>query len=294
MIYPIKTNCKSEEKVYTKTGQCAAFENRPAGFIITDESKEFSLVEETFNTEIQSGVTAAGGNRIYPLLSGQVTDYQVNGGDVKTSQEGFGPEEPVGLNNKSVVYIINKGGLCLYRELKKLNGRTVRVIPVDINGIAFGTVKSNVAGVDKFCGFQATIWVTRRENTGSQQGAILFSVYFGSNYENEDSNFTTLQLAKLVEGLTGIALKKTTSGKAKVISACSGDDLTETFGADLAVAGLYVNSAGTAPSSVSYNTATQDLSFTPSSASYKLADAQTLTAAGLEGVEGINEYVNLA
>lgn len=283
--------CKGSQKVHTKVGECSMFEGTPLGFIIHDKNVSYSLDDVLFNTEIKEGVIASGIKRITPLIGG-ITDYQPTGGDVRTSQEGFGPEEPVGINSKRVDYIINKGGLCLLKQLKKLNGRQIRIFPVDKNKVAYGTV-ATIDDAARFRGFLATIWATKRDNTGSQNGAIIFSVFYDAEYENEENNLAAIALTETIEGLTGVVLKKTGTGKAKFVIACSGDDLTDTYGDELAVATLYKNSVGENPTSVTYAAATADLTFLPASGKYMIADAETLTAAGIEGLEGEEEYTDL-
>ena len=287
----IKGICKTSQKVHTKVGECSMFEGTPLGQIIHDKNTSFSLDDTAFNTEIKKGVIAAGNKRITPLLGG-VVDYQPTGGDVKTAQEGFGPEEPIGINAKSVVYIINKGGLCLLNQLKKLNGRQVRIFPVDKNNVVYGTV-ATIDGENKFRGFLATVYATKRDNTGSQTGAILFNVYYDANYENEENAMAAIALTDVIEGLTGVVLQRTGPGKAKFVIACSGDDLTDTYGADIAVATLYKDAAGTNPTSVTYSAATADLTFEPATGKYMIADAETLAAADIEGLEGEEEYTDL-
>lgn len=283
--------CKGSQKAHTKVGECSMFEGTPSGFIIHDKNTSFSLDETSFNTEIKEAIIASGIKRITPLI-GSITDYQVTGGDVRTSQEGFGPEEPVGINAKRVDYIINKGGLCLLKQLKKLNGKQIRIFPVDKLKVAYGTV-ATLDGVDKFRGFLATIWATKRDNNGSQGGAIIFSVFYDAEYENEENNMAANVLTETVEGLTGVVLKKTAAGKAKFVIACSGDDLTDTYGADIAVPTLYKNTAGTNPTSVTYEAATSELTFVPAAGKYMIVDAEALDAAGIEGYEGEDVYTDL-
>jgi len=283
--------CKSDLMVHTRVGQCSMFEGTPKGFIIHDKNTAFPIVETAFNTEIKKGITALGINRVVPLLSG-FTDYQPTGGDVRTSQEGFGPEMPIGINAKRVDYIINAGGLCLFKQLKKYNGKQVRLLQVDNNDVAYGTV-ATIAGVDKVRGFLGTIWVTRRDNTGTNNPAIIFSVFLDANYENEESNLTAVTLTETYEGLTGVILRRTATGTAKFVIACSGDDLTSTFGTTLAVATLYKNPAGANPTTVVYNATSSTLTFTPAAASYKIEDAMVLAAANIEGYEGEDEYTDL-
>jgi hypothetical protein len=266
------------------------FEGTPGGFIIHHKDKLFSVAEDTFNTEIKAGITAAGINRITPLLKG-IADYQPSGGDVKTSQEGFAPETPIDINAKRVDITINRGGLCLLKQLKKFNGRQVRILLVDKKMLAYGTAIIR-NGEEKHRGFLATVWATKRDNNGSQEGAIIFSLFFDGSYSNEEDNMFSTLLTEEYEGLTGVALKRTAAGKAKFVIACSGDDLTSTYGATLGEPTLYVNAAGVNPTGVSYTAATEDLTFTPVAA-YAIADAATLESEGIEGYEGEDVYTDL-
>lgn len=287
----IAGNCKPNQKVHTRVGECAMFEGTPKGWIIHDKNESFSLDELPFNTEIKEGIIARGRKRLTPLLEG-VTDYQPSGGDVKTSEEGFGAPTPIGINSKSVIYVINEGGLCLFKQLKKLDEKQVRILLVDKNNVVYGTV-ATIDGKDVFRGFLATLYSTRRDNTGSQTGAILFSVYYDANYENEERNMAAMSLTENIEGLTGVVLKRIAPGKAKLVIACSGDDLTDTYGADIAVPTLYVDEAGENPTSVTYSSATSDLTFIPAEAKYKLVDAKALSEASIEGIEGEDGYTDL-
>ena len=283
--------CKAGQRVHTRMGECAMFEGTPLGFIIHNRNTSFSLDEATFNTEIKAGIVAIGIDRVTPLLNG-LTDFQVSGGDVQTSQEGFGKELPVKNNTKRVDYIINEGGICLFRQLIKFNGRSVRIIPVDKNRVAYGTV-ANLGGTDKFRGFAATLWSTRRDNTGTQAGAIIFSVFYDAEYENEEADMAAIALTETYEGLTGVILKRTGTGTAKFVIACSGDDLTSTYGTTLEDPTIYRNPAGGNPTTVVLNPTSDFLTFTPAAASYTILDAVTLKTAGIEGYEGEEEYVDL-
>jgi hypothetical protein len=267
------------------------FEGKPNGLIFHNSGIEFSLDDVEFNSGIKDGITAPGIDRVTPLIGG-VVDYQPTGGDVQTSQEGFGSDDPIGLNAKRVDITINSGGLCLLKQLKKLNGKQVRIFLVDNNNVAYGTV-AVLNGVEKFRGFLCKVWAAKRDNTGSQNGAIIFSVFFAANYENEENNLAAIALTETYEGLTGVILKKTGTAKAKFVIACSADDLTTTYGDDLGVPDLYVNSAGGNPTGVVYSATTGDLTFTPAG-KYKIADAATLEANGIAGYEGEEEYIDLA
>ncbi len=283
--------CKTTEKAHTKVGDCTMFEGTPYGFLVHEKGNSFSMDETTFNTELQAALTAEVSSRITPLLGG-ITDYQVTGGDVNTSQEGFGPEVPIGINAKRVDYIINKGGLSLLRQLKKLNGREIRIFPVDVNKVAYGTT-ALAEGKEVFRGFLATLYATKRDNTGTQTGAIILSVFYSADYETEENQLAANPIHNELEGLTGVVLRKTASGKAKFVIAYSGDDLTEIYGATLAAPELYENTLGKNPTTVTYNEDSKDLTFVPTG-SYRIKDAATLKQADIDAVEGEETYTDLA
>ena len=289
MLGTVAGNCKENSQVYTRTGNCAIFEGTPNALIFTDKTALFSVDKDTFKTEINAGIYAPAPGRVTPVRG--IASLSVSGGDLKTSQEGFGPETPNGLNSLREDYIINEGGYCLYKQLSKLNKRQVRVFKVDDSLNAFGT---NIMheGSEKTRGYLVTAGVSRRISTGSAQaGAIILSLLYSANFQNEDINANAITLDEVPEGLSGIRLKKTATGKAKVLSTCEAEDITEIYGEDIAVPAMYKNKSGAIPTSVTYSNG--ELTFSPAAADYRIADANALKAAGIEGYEGENEYVDL-
>jgi hypothetical protein len=279
-------NCNNNDFAHTKTGECAMFEGTPLGILITDKNQSFPIDEAGFNSAIQSGLTDLHPKRITPILE-NIEAMAPNGGDLKTSTVGFGSEKPIGWNGYREDYTITAGGSCLHKQLQKLFGKTVRVIKVDQNQVAYGTVVEE-GGEDKMRGLLATIGVAKTPNTGEAAATIVLSVFYGANYKNEETNNQSIALTALPEGLTGIVLKKTSTGKAKIVTACSGEDVTD---ADYAEATLYKNTAGENPSGVAF--ANGELTFTPSG-KYRIADATALVAVGILDVEGEDAYTNLA
>jgi hypothetical protein len=282
-------NC-DKSNAHTRTSGCVMFEGRPMGLIFTKEGTSFNLNKDTFETELKAAVSSTPAERIVPLMYG-IANFSFSGGDLQTAQEGWGGSQFTGFNELREDYTITEGGYCLYRQLYKLNGLRMRVFKVDNSLMAFGTVKS-IDGVDKFLGYKVTIGVSRRVSTNDAPGAILLSLLYSTNFQNEDVNANAIQLQEIIDGLSGIQLQKgNAAGKAKVVTTCSGVDLTETFGNALAVAGLYKNEAGVSPTNVAY--ANGALTFTPAG-SYRIGDAAALKAAGIEGYEGEEDYIDLA
>jgi hypothetical protein len=289
MLGTVAGNCNKNGNAHTRTGSCAIFEGTPNALILTNKSALFSPDEAAFNTEIKEGIYAPSKGRVIPVTG--IVSLTANGGDLRTSQEGFGGEKPNGLNPLREDYTITEGGFCLYKQLSKLNGIQVRMFKVDDQLRAFGTSTIN-EGEEKTRGYLVTVGVSRRISTGSDQtGAIILSLLYSANFQNEDINANAVQLDELPEGLSGIRLKKTGSGKAKVFTACDAEDITDDYGVNLAEPALYKNRAGGNPTAVAY--ASGELTFTPAAA-YKIVDAAALKAEGIEGYEGEEDYVDIS
>ena len=286
----IASNCNLKGNAHTKVGECAMFEGTPLGLIFTGLNSLFSTGTDEFNQELLDGVYAPGINRVTPVSS-EIAVLGITGGDLLTSQEGFGTASVVGLNPLQEDYTIIDGGFCLYRQLFKLNNRRVRVFKVDKSRFAYGTIVT-VGGEDKMRGYLAKIGVSRRINNGETGGAIILSLFYGADFQNEDTNSSSIPLPEMIEGLTGIFLQKgSASGKAKVIVSCSGDDLTSTYGSALEAVELYRKKDGTNPATVTFSGG--ELTIAPVG-EYRIADALTLKTAGIEGYEGEENYVNIA
>ena len=282
--------CDDTNQPHTRQSGCSVFEGIPDGLYFTDPGGLFDPDIDLFNTELKDAVYASGVGRIIPVFG--LTAVTQNGGDIATNKEGWGPEMPLRMNAYREDYIIPTGGECLYKQLSKLNKRSVRVFRLDQKLNLFGTaVKKD--GDLKWRGFLLnSVYVTPRKETEGQVAATVLSLFYSVNYENELINKHSVQLSEKTEGLSGIYLEKGSgAGKAKVRITCSGEDVTSVYGSKLAVASLYLNDSGTHPTSVSY--ANGELTVSPSG-KYKISDAETLKNAGIEGYEGENTYTNLA
>ena len=283
-----RNNCTGEN-AYTKTGDCVMFEGYPTGLIITGKDALFSADPEAFDAEIRAAVYAGSARRAIPLTGGVIGTMSNSGGDLKTSQEGWGGTQFTGLNELREDYTITKGGYCLYKQLAKLNYRDLRVFKIDNTGMIFGTIVE-VEGVDKIRGYAVHLGSSHRI-AADNAGATLLSLIYSSNFQKEDINTQAIEpVGGDIEGLSGLLLKRTGAGKAKVITSCSATDITDTYGAILAEPGLYKNKSGENPTAVDY--AGGELEFTPAGF-YRIVDADALKAKGITGYEGENAYVNL-
>lgn len=284
----INTNCELNSRLHTNVGECSQFEGTPKGYLFHDKDAVYSPDPETFNEELLASISPMDISRITPVMD-VGTDLQVSGGDIRTNQEGYGPEVPNGLNSYREDWVITGGGFCLEKQLWKLNGKTVRVFKVDENDNAYGTIIT-VSNADRFRGFLVTVAVAPRTNTGSQSGAITLSLFYSRAYQSERENIASVHLEEEPVGLKGVVLKKVGTGTANLVLSCSADDLTSLYGEKLASPDLYQKQDGTSPTSVAY--ANGILTFTPSG-TYRALGADVFEKAGIEGVEGEDIYTNL-
>lgn len=281
-------NC-SKDRPRTGKGRCDKTEGLTTSLILTDPNALYPLDSAEFIEGMEGWVSDTGIMRMMPV-HGLINDTPT-GGEVSTSQVGYGPTSPVNLSAYSNLFQID-AGLCLYKELSKANRDTYRVFRVDSQGYIYGTVVTK-NGVNYFAGFEAKVYCYPGKATDlTTEGGVFLGVYYGSDYELEMQNINAFEVGKIPEGLVGVLLQKgTTSGTAKVVGSCGGDDYTTLYGADWTQT-MFVNSTGANPTSVVYNASTGLLTFTPV-ADYKVASASVLADGNILGLEGIDDLVSL-
>lgn len=281
----IPSNCASE-MAYTGVGPCPKQEGKTSALIITPLNATYSLEKDTFITEMEAGVKASGSSRVYPVKD--VLGVTINGGDINAPEVGtYGAVMPTNLNAKNVVFQIN-GGDCLYKELAKLNKRKVRVFRVDDDGYVYGTMVNG-----KFAGFEATLYATRTTTDGSTAYNLSLAVYYTPNIENEEKNLNAINvgLTSIPSGLVGLTLVKGSATlKARVVTACGGDDVTAQFGTEWSTT-AFVKEGGGNPTSATY--ADGEITF-DAAGSYRVAGASVLEGLDITGFDGIPEFVAIS
>ena len=254
--------------------------------LITPLNAAYSPEKEAFLSEIEAGIKAGGSSRVYPVKN--VLGVTINGGDINAPEVGtYGGVAPTGLNAKNVVFQVD-GGDCLYKELAKLNKRKVRVFRVDDEGYVYGTMSEG-----KFVGFEATVFSTRTTTDGSTPYNLSLTVYYTPNLEEEEKNLNAVSvgLNAIPSGLVGLTLVKgSATTKAKVVTSCGGDDVTEQFAEEWA-ATAFVKEGGGNPDTATYSDG--EITF-DSAGSYRVAGADVLEGLDITGFDGIPEYVSIS
>lgn len=279
-------NCGSE-RPYTKKGSCDIPESTINTLIITDLNANYPLDVDTFKTAFEGYFSVDGIQRMYPVKD--LVGSANNGGEINAPELGtFGGPTPNGITAFNVVYQINAGS-CMYKELSKLNGHDVRVFRVDKKKNIYGTVvtKNNV---DYFSGFKAKVYAQEMPDSGDAAYVLNLAVYYSTDYESESQNKHGFNIGNVPDGLEGIKLiPGSVTATAKVVTSCGGMDITPMY---TWTADMFVDSAGTNPTSVNTTTASGYITFSPNGA-YKIANAEILDAGNVIGYEGVDEYVKL-
>lgn len=279
-------------KALTGRGDCIKQEGKTLHLLITGTKAYYPVDAEEFNT----GFSAEAEGYIYRndyLNITPINDVAVtanNGGDIATTDVGYGNTEPTGFNGFSQTYRV-KGGVCLAKELMKLNRKEVRVFRVDDENACFGTIVTK-DNVEHFAGFKAVLMVRTINATGTDTYYIELSVYYTPNYELEIKNAHMIMLNGVPVGLTGAILQNSDAeGEAKVVNSCSTEDITDVFGTSWDTT-MFQLASGTAPTTVVYDPDKRVITLSPVG-SYRVMSADVLVAGGIEGIEGINQFVSI-
>lgn len=281
----IASDC-SDVQIRTGLANCDRQPGRIMQLAITPANAFYPTDEEEFNEALE-GYISDSALRLMPIKGvGQATR---NGGDINAPEFGtYGGARPIGQNAVNIAYQI-EGGMCLYKELSKLNGSTVRVMEVDNANYIFGTVVTR-GNVDYFAGYKGQVYVTFTPTDGSALGYITLTVYYPLEHEAEIQNAMSLQLPNgLPDGLVGVELESAGAAGVKVYSVCDHTDVTDIYKDDWD-ADMFVTKTGTAATSATYSNGVIKLAPT---GEYRVAGAAVLAAGNITGLDGVEKYVSV-
>lgn len=224
------TGC-GNKAAFTGLGSCALFESTPKAIILT--TYDFVVPAGTANVGeyLRTQALIPMNSKVFPLMEGLV-NLEPSGGDVRTSQEGFGESSVNGHNPYQEVLTFTKGGLCMLKELLSLHGQQMRVFFVDDNNVAYGTTDESNA----VFGYSITIGVHRRKNVGTTPAAIIVTLLYSNNNYTEVRNMTSFEIPSNLKGIRRIHAKIVSYSRigptaatlvVKFFTACSGVDVTK-------------------------------------------------------------------
>ena len=220
---------------FTGLGSCALFESTPKAIILT--TYDFVVPAGTANVGeyLRTQALVPMDSKVYPLMEGLV-NLEPSGGDVRTSQEGFGESSVNGHNPYQEILTFTKGGLCMLKELLSLHGQQMRVFFVDDNNVAYGTTDES----GNIFGYNVTIGVHRRKNVGTTPAAIIVTLLYSNNNYMEIRNMTSFEVPSNLKGVRrihakifaysgGVAPNYVPTLYVKYYTACSGIDISKEF-----------------------------------------------------------------
>lgn len=281
----IASNC-SDSSVRTGLTNCDRQPGRITALGLTPINALFPTDEQDFNDALE-GYVSDTSLRLMPVKG--VAGATRNGGDINAPELGtYGGARPIGQNAVNIAYTID-GGMCLYKELSKLNGRTVRVFELDADNYLFGTVVTK-ANTDYFAGYEGQVYVTFTPTDGSALGYITITVYYPISHEKEVQNTMSLQLPNgLPDGLVGVELEAVSAGSVKVFTVCDHTDVTDIYKDEWA-ASMFVKKDGTDATTATYSDGVIKLAPT---GEYRVAGASVLAAGNITGLDGAETYVSI-
>lgn len=220
----LNVNCSTHGSAFTKIGQCAAFEGTPKALIFTSQDASYDATSASaFTAELDVDLSVG---KAFAITDG-IVNLESSGGESRVAQEGFGASKANGWEAYSEVYTINKGGLCLLRQLLKVDGRDMRMMVVDDKDVIYGESVDNGAGIR---GYKVSLGISRRVNNGTDTGAIRLSAYYSLDYLKEMTRVSAVQYSG--DDILTILPVRLAHGssvtKFAVVDSCSGEALDAT------------------------------------------------------------------
>lgn len=175
-------------------------------------------------------------DRIFPLP--ETFNFTDNSEDTVYQTGSTGVNIPVREGNVDWTFQFTKGGLCLLKELQKLNSSNYKYMFVDAQGALVGTrVGDDLAGIPLNF-FKAEKW---KANDSANITQYMYRVNFHPSYVNESIGFIKLNYADVasVTGLLNVGLVQLAPRSAAVMQigatiSCGGTDLYEQYADELA------------------------------------------------------------
>ncbi len=285
----VKSNCGANDTPRTRTSGCNIEPGLINGVFATPKDATFPVDEAEFNERLHEYIVAG---KIIPLK--ELAISSTSGGDIASETREYGDNVPVGINPPSFTFRANSGGVCLEKEIAKLDRRQMRFMLTDQNGKLWRTITVDKDGKEVARGFlgigMSSITMAQNPTTPTK---ILFTVGFDTAHRTEWLNSDGIDLTGNTDGLMGIELVKSTDGTVHIVGVCSGEDV----GKDIAamadaqtLKGAFINKSGGAATTATINPDTGAVTLAPLG-SYRIAPVSVLDGLDIVGFDGIDKFV---
>lgn len=276
--------CAGGETVRTGISKCQTTLGLVKTLLICDPGTRFSVDPNTFNEELRDAIIRG---KVIPV---NINDAPRTGGDVRTSEVGYGGTQPNGTNAQSYQYRLEDGSECLAKELSKLDGQQREIMWLDENGMVFGTAKTGTNG-DYNSGYLGKVQSYDGSPQNDSSFALFLGVYYSANHRRERLNSFAIPLTVSTDGLIGVMLQ-TTDSTTTIVTSCGGVEVGKDYAADWTKE-AFIDQTGGNPTSVAVDPNTGAVTLAPAT-SYRIAPASILDGLGIAGLDGINTFTTIA
>lgn len=233
---------------------------------------------------------AAAGSRAYGFP--QIVNWEVNGGDVQTSQVGYGPNAYNGVNARTDTFTMDKFRHYLRSVILKNVDEEFDMYLIDYKNNLYGLND----GTDTLAGIPVTIYPSGNDHPGASDKA---SLAVNVVYQDVEEYMLNLDVAPLgftaasyVYGLMPVSLVEYATNKYKVIEYYGKGDATAKYGALIADNASNVLSG---VSSCTYDSVNNVLAvgLGQTATGPVLKAASVLATNGIYGIESVDSGVTL-
>ncbi len=286
-------SCADEDAIRSGKGRCDIRPGLTKYLLLADKRARFPLDPAEFNAAIKSYIYTNAITRLIPI--GEIDGGTPSGGTLETQSSEYGDNTTTGVAAITVPYHLKGASLCQRKELSKLNRRDFQIFHVDANGNIFGWAISE-GGAESFVGYTGTTFVydEMAQNNTTPWGLRVNVDYSGNFYHEQDHAHGFALDNAVPNGLIGVTLQQTTTaGQMKIVSACGGEDAGIQFAGEWAPE-AFIDESGANPTSAAMNPDTGILTIAPTSAKYRIADAEVLNGLDIVGLDGVQTLVSAA
>ena len=221
--------------------------------------------------------------RAYGLVT--VINWETSGGEVQTSQVGYGPNAYNGVSARTDTFTLDKFRHYLRAALLKFADEEFDMYLIDCKDNLYGLDD----GTDTLAGIPVTIYPSGNDHPGAsdKESLAVNVVYSDTEGYMLNLDVVPLSFSNAVSGVYGLMpvdlVETSTAGKYKIVEHYGKGDATAKFGALLAENATTVFNA---VSAASYDAVNEVLSITATaSGTPSLKAASVLAGAGIYGIE---------
>src|SRR5699024_6831655 len=284
----------------TGVGDCPLIPKHITGMFIVPkdfrlEPSDFDNLQEVLQDLAEDSNPS---DRILPIHG--FVGIEDNTEDLEVETLGYGGLAPIREGRYDLTFRMGQGGVCLLRSLRKLNGRSLRVLLYDADGVLFGAQDgSDMVGIplEMFYALPMTL-----SDGSSTTTSFNVRLVFDASYLNDSLAFVETKtdgfLLQEISGLLDIYFMQAPGSSNPVIlltgsASCGSQNVLQEFSSELGDVGMWVATSAEDGSSVDITSVSINsegvATITLDAAEdviINLVDVDALSSAGVKGYEG--------